>query len=76
LQRHEESRAIRRPIRPAQPAPKDGPRINLSEAFALDDTAYRTMAERARHFADYMFSPHSAVVATHAVYSALLAREP
>src|SRR5262245_55370504 len=28
LQRHEESRAIRRPIRPAQPAPKDGPRIN------------------------------------------------
>src|SRR5262245_62352782 len=27
----------------------------LSEAFALDDTAYRTMAERARHFADYMF---------------------
>src|SRR5262249_52764860 len=28
LQRHEESRAIRRPTRPAQPAPKDGPRIN------------------------------------------------
>src|SRR5216683_673716 len=28
LQRHEESRAIRRPMRPAQPAPKDGPRIN------------------------------------------------
>jgi glycosyltransferase involved in cell wall biosynthesis len=47
----------------------------LSEAFALDDTAYRTMAERARHFAEYMFSPESAVVATHAVYSALLARE-
>src|SRR5262245_30365474 len=47
----------------------------ISEAFALDDTAYRTMAERARHFAEYMFSPHSVVVATHAVYSALLARE-
>src|SRR5262249_27484125 len=47
----------------------------LSEAFTLDDTAYRTMAERARHFAEYMFSPESAVVATHAVYSALLARE-
>jgi translation initiation factor IF-3 len=28
LQQDEESRAIRRPIRPAQPAPKDGPRIN------------------------------------------------
>lgn len=28
MQRHEESRAIRRPTRPAQPAPKDGPRIN------------------------------------------------
>jgi glycosyltransferase involved in cell wall biosynthesis len=48
----------------------------LSEAFALDDTAYRTMAERARHFAEYMFAPESVVVATHAVYSALLAREP
>lgn len=48
----------------------------LSEAFALDDTAYRTMAERARHFAEYMFSPRSVVVATQAVYSALLAREP
>jgi glycosyltransferase involved in cell wall biosynthesis len=48
----------------------------LSEAFALDDTAYRTMAERARHFAEYMFAPHSVVVATHAVYSALLARAP
>jgi translation initiation factor IF-3 len=28
LQQLEESKAIRRPIRPAQPAPKDGPRIN------------------------------------------------
>jgi len=46
----------------------------LSEAFALDEIAYRTMAERARHFADYMFSPRNAVAATHAVYGALLAR--
>ena len=46
----------------------------LGEAFALEETAYRTMAERARHFADYMFSPRNAVVATHAVYGALLAR--
>jgi glycosyltransferase involved in cell wall biosynthesis len=46
----------------------------LSEALALDETAYRTMAERARHFAEYMFSPRNAVVATHAVYGALLAR--
>src|SRR5262245_65479653 len=28
LQEHEEIRSIRRPTRPAQPAPKDGPRIN------------------------------------------------
>jgi glycosyltransferase involved in cell wall biosynthesis len=47
----------------------------LSDAFALDDTAYRTMAARARHFAEYMFSPQSAVVATHAVYTALLERD-
>jgi glycosyltransferase involved in cell wall biosynthesis len=45
------------------------------EAFALDDDAYRTMAARARHFAEYMFSPHSAAAATHAVYSALLERD-
>jgi glycosyltransferase involved in cell wall biosynthesis len=45
------------------------------EAFALDDEAYRTMAARARHFAEYMFSPHRAAAATHAVYSALLERD-
>src|SRR5262249_61608360 len=44
----------------------------LSEAFALDDSAYRTMAARARHFAEYMFSPHSAASATRAVYTTLL----
>ena len=31
--------------------------VALSEAFALDDDAYRTMAARARNFAEYMFSP-------------------
>src|SRR5207302_9467169 len=45
----------------------------ICEAFALDETAYRTVSERARHFAEYMFSPRNAVVATHAVYGALLA---
>ena len=45
------------------------------EAFALDDDAYRTMSARARHFAEYMFSPHSAAATTHAVYSALLERD-
>jgi glycosyltransferase involved in cell wall biosynthesis len=45
------------------------------EAWALDDDAYRTMAARARHFAEYMFSPHSAAAATHAVYTALLERD-
>ncbi len=45
------------------------------EAVALDDDAYRTMAARARHFAEYMFSPHSAAATTHAVYSALLERD-
>lgn len=47
----------------------------LSEAFALDDSAYRTMAARARHFAEYMFSPHSATSATRAVYTTLLERD-
>jgi glycosyltransferase involved in cell wall biosynthesis len=47
----------------------------LGAAFALDDTAYRTMAARARQFAEYMFSPQSVVVATHAVYTSLLARD-
>src|SRR6516162_10351584 len=44
LQRHEESRAIRRPIRPAQPAPKDGPRINeeirVREVQLIDQTGH------------------------------------
>jgi glycosyltransferase involved in cell wall biosynthesis len=47
----------------------------LRLAFALDDTAYRTMSARARQFAEYMFSPHSVAVATRAVYTSLLARD-
>jgi translation initiation factor IF-3 len=43
-QQHEESRAIRRPIRPAQPAPKDGPRINeeirVREVQLIDQTGH------------------------------------
>jgi translation initiation factor IF-3 len=42
LQQHEESRAIRRPMKPAQPAPKDGPRINeeirVREVQLIDQT--------------------------------------
>jgi glycosyltransferase involved in cell wall biosynthesis len=49
--------------------------VALSEAFALDDDAYRTMAARARHFAEYMFSPHNVAIATHAVYTAVLERD-
>ena len=41
-QQHEESIAIRRPIRPAQPAPKDGPRTNeeirVREVQLIDQT--------------------------------------
>ena len=44
MQQHEESRAIRRPIRPAQPAPKDGPRINeeirVREVQLIDQTGH------------------------------------
>ena len=44
MQQQEESRAIRRPIRPAQPAPKDGPRINeeirVREVQLIDQTGH------------------------------------
>src|SRR5438034_6950775 len=44
LQRHEESRAIRRPMRPAQPTPKDGPRMNeeirVREVQLIDQTGH------------------------------------
>jgi glycosyltransferase involved in cell wall biosynthesis len=47
----------------------------ISAAFALDDTAYRTLAARARQFAQYMFSPASVASATCAVYTSLLERD-
>jgi translation initiation factor IF-3 len=43
-QQHEESRAIRRPMKPAQPAPKDGPRVNeeirVREVQLIDQTGH------------------------------------
>jgi glycosyltransferase involved in cell wall biosynthesis len=47
----------------------------IRTAFRLDDTAYRTMAARARQFAQYMFSPESVGSVTCTVYSSLLERE-
>ena len=47
----------------------------LGTAFALDDAAYRTMAARARQFAQYMFSPEGVAAATLDVYNSLLQRE-
>ena len=44
-------------------------------ACELDPTEYQAMAARARQFAEYMFSPQSAAVATRAVYMSLLARD-
>ncbi|HEY6258495.1 MAG TPA: glycosyltransferase [Xanthobacteraceae bacterium] len=47
----------------------------LKLALTLDPTGYQAMAARAREFAEYMFSPQSAAVATRAVYMSLLARD-
>ncbi|HLH93854.1 MAG TPA: glycosyltransferase [Xanthobacteraceae bacterium] len=47
----------------------------LKLALRLDSTEYQAMAARARQFAEYMFSPQSAAVATRAVYMSLLARD-
>lgn len=47
----------------------------LKLALRLDPTEYQAMAARARQFAEYMFSPQSAAVATRAVYMSLLARD-
>jgi glycosyltransferase involved in cell wall biosynthesis len=47
----------------------------LKAALRLDSTEYQAMAARARQFAEYMFSPQSAAVATRAVYMSLLARD-
>src|SRR5262245_61881887 len=47
----------------------------LGTSFALDDSAYRTMAARARQFAQYMFSPAGVAAATLDVYNSLLQRD-
>ena len=47
----------------------------LKLALQLGPTEYQAMADRARQFAEYMFSPQSAAAATRAVYMSLLARE-
>jgi len=47
----------------------------LRHSFSLDAAAYHAMSARARQFAEYMFSPRSAAMATRAMYSALLARD-
>ena len=47
----------------------------ITAAFALDESASRAMAARARQFAEYMFSPESVAAATRAVYTSLLARD-
>jgi glycosyltransferase involved in cell wall biosynthesis len=47
----------------------------LKLALELDPTSYQAMAARAREFAEYMFSPQSAAVATRAVYMSLLTRD-
>jgi glycosyltransferase involved in cell wall biosynthesis len=57
------------------PADPSGLAHTLKLAFGLDPTDYQAMAARAREFAEYMFSPQSAAVATRAVYMSLLARD-
>jgi glycosyltransferase involved in cell wall biosynthesis len=48
----------------------------LAQALSLDAPGYEAMCARAREFAEYMFSPASVAVATRAVYTSLLARDP
>jgi glycosyltransferase involved in cell wall biosynthesis len=57
------------------PADATGLAQTLKLALGLDPTDYQAMAARAREFAEYMFSPQSAAVATRAVYMSLLARD-
>lgn len=59
-------------VRPGNPVELAGA---IGTAMRLDDTAYQALAARARQFADFMFSPHSVVAATRAVYTSLLARD-
>lgn len=48
----------------------------LAVALALDATAYRALAARARQFAEYMFAPGRTAAATLEVYTSLLEAEP
>src|SRR5207302_8764646 len=57
------------------PADPIGLAHTLKLALELDPTSYQAMAARAREFAEYMFSPQSAAVATRAVYMSLLTRD-
>lgn len=57
------------------PADAVGLAHTLKLALALNPTDYQAMAARAREFAEYMFSPQSAAVATRAVYMSLLTRD-
>ena len=59
-------------VRPGHPAELASA---LAAALLLDNTAYQTLAARARQFAQFMFSPESVVAATRAVYTSLLARD-
>lgn len=47
----------------------------ISSVLALDAVAYRSLAARARQFAEYMFSPRRVAAATLNVYSSLLEAE-
>ena len=47
----------------------------LAVALALDATAYRALAARARQFAEYMFAPGRTAAATLEVYTSLLEAE-
>jgi glycosyltransferase involved in cell wall biosynthesis len=47
----------------------------LASALSLDRPAYEAMSERARQFAEYMFSPETVAAQTREVYTSLLARE-
>ena len=48
----------------------------IASALALDATAYRALAARARQFAEYMFAPSRIGAATLEVYTSLLETEP
>jgi glycosyltransferase involved in cell wall biosynthesis len=47
----------------------------LALALSLDQPAYEAMSDRARQFAEYMFSPETVAAQIRDVYTSLLARE-